>query len=60
MDNTYIIGSEPIDLVAAITNIFQIVEGYKLMERNNIIITDYRSCMIDFNFKEYFCEQFSD
>ena len=30
------------------------------METNDIIITDYRSYIIDFNFEEYFCEQFSD
>ena len=60
MDNTYIIGSEPIDSVAATTNILQIAEGCKLMETNKIIITDYRLYLIDFNFEEYFCEQFSD
>ena len=60
MDNTYIIGSEPIDSVAVTTNILQIVEGCKLMETNKIIITDIRSYLIDFNFEEYFCKQFSD
>ena len=60
MNNTCMIGSEPIDSVAATINILQIVEGCKLIETNDIIITDHRSHIINFNFEEYFCEQFSD
>ena len=39
--------------------IIDCIEGYVLLETNEIFISDYRSYLFDINFEEYFGETFS-
>ena len=54
MDNTYITRSKPINLIAITPNIMECIEGYKLLEANEVMIMDHRSYLVDINFECYF------
>ena len=47
-------GSKPINFIAVTSRIIEYVEGYKLINYNNHLETDYRVCMIDINTEDYF------
>ena len=52
-------GSRLIDTIAATTGIMQVIEGCKLIETNEIVISDYHTYIIDVNLSNYFEEYFS-
>ena len=54
LDKTYKRGSRAIDSIAALFGIMQYIEGYKLLEYNKIVESDYRVYMIDVAIEEYF------
>ena len=59
LDCTYIGGSSYIDSIAGTQNILDFVEGSKLLEANEITISDHRKFVIDINIESYFGESFS-
>ena len=59
LDSTNINGSKPIDSIALSSGVIDFIEGAKLLGNKNVIITDHRAYMIDFNMEEYFQDQFS-
>ena len=59
MDKTYIGGSTPINSIAASLGLLEYVEGSKLMNHNDIVLSDYRGYIVDINFEAYFHEQLS-
>jgi len=48
-----------IDTIAVTPNIIECIKGYKLLEVNDIIITDYHTYLVDINFEKYFQAQLS-
>ena len=54
MDNTYLTRLRPIKIVAVSPNLIECIEGYKILEVNDIIITDYRLYIIDINLERYY------
>ena len=60
LDWTYEYSSKCIDVVAAILEILQQIEGSMLYEVNEIINTDHRSCIFDINLEGYFNDQISE
>ena len=59
MNNTHNRDSSPIDNIAVSLGLIKVVKGHVLLETNDILISDYRSYMIDLNFQRYFDETFS-
>ena len=59
MDNTYKIGSRPIDSITALQGIINCIEGYKLVEVNKVVLSDHRGYLVDINFELYFFKQMS-
>jgi len=59
MDNIHIDGSKSIDSIAVTLNIIECIEGCKLLEANEVMITDYRFYLVDINFECYFEVQLS-
>ena len=59
MDTTYIQGKTPIDSIALSCGAISYVEGVKLMEYNEFVMTDHRGYLLDINFEDYFNNQFS-
>ena len=56
LDKIYIRGSKYIDSVAITQNLLDFVEESKLLEANEVTISDYRALLIDINLEEYFEE----
>jgi len=56
MDKTYIGGSVPIDSVAATPSIIEYIEVCKLLLHCEVVLSDYRSYLVDINFEAYFEE----
>jgi len=56
MDLTQKRGSKSIDSVAVLENLMTYIEGYKLLETNEVISTDHRLFIIDINLEDYFAE----
>jgi len=54
LDNTNIKGSKPIDSIAVTDRILEYIEGSALLHHNEIVPSDHRSYLVDFNAKEYF------
>ena len=46
--------SKPIDSIVATSGIIKYMEGYKMVNYNNIAETDYGAHMIDINIEDYF------
>ena len=59
MDNTYQEGSLLIDFIAILINAMECVEVCTILETHGIVISDYRSYIIDFKIEEYFGEELS-
>ena len=59
MDKTYIGRSTLINSIVASPGLLEYVEGLKLMNNNDIILSDYRRYIVDINFKVYFNEWLS-
>ena len=59
MDKIYIRGSKLIDSIVMSLDITEYVKRYKLLSYTKVIISDYRSYLIDINFEAYFDEQLS-
>ena len=59
IDNIYKIGSKPIHSIAASPSIMNCIEGYKLIEVNEIVLSNHRGYLIDINLELYFSEQIS-
>ena len=59
LGNTSISGRHLIDSIAVLLGIMQYIEGYQLLDNNNILYLDYRAYLIDANFEEYFNDNFS-
>ena len=57
MDPTQKRDSKSIDSIAVLENLITHIKGYKLLETNEVISTDYRSFIIDINLEDYFTEQ---
>ena len=55
----HITGSKLIDIEAVFLNLMECIEGCKLLETNEIIITDYRLYLIDINLKKCYRAQLS-
>ena len=53
-DLTYKEGSKPLDLIAASKGLLQYITGYKLINYDEIIPTDYYGFLIDINTDGYF------
>ena len=51
MDPTHKRGLRPIDIIAALSNVIECIEGYQLLEVNEIIISKHKSYLVDINFK---------
>ena len=49
----------PIDSVAISVGAIQCIEGCQLLEYHDIVMSDYKAYLIDFNLEEYFQEEFS-
>ena len=45
--------------VATTKGLIQFIKGFLLLEWNEVIITNYRSYIIDINLEEYFQDQFT-
>ena len=56
IDKTCISGSTPIDSIATSPGMFEYVKGYKLINYNDIILSDHRGYIVDISFKAYFEE----
>ena len=54
LDKTYIYGIYPIDSITRLEGICEYIEGYVLIGNNEIVHSDYRANIIDFNIEEYF------
>ena len=54
MGNTHISGSWPINLIAATPFIINCIEEYKLLDTNEVLLTDHRLYLIDINLERYF------
>jgi predicted membrane-bound spermidine synthase len=50
---------QSINSIAVTPELIEFVENYKLLETNDIVITDHRACVIEVNLSEYFSEIFS-
>ena len=59
LDKTEVNSSKVIDTIIASCWEIEYVKGYTLLEYNEIVLSDYRSCLIDVNLEGYFDEQFS-
>ena len=59
LDKTEVNGTKAIDTIAASYSVIEYVEGCKLLEYNEIVVSDYRVCIIDVNLEDYFNEQLS-
>ena len=59
MDNTFVRGSKPIDTTAITSELMKYMEGCRLLYENEIVLSDYRSYLVDINFESYFSEQLS-
>ena len=53
-DSTFIIGWKQIDFTATTIGLLEYIDGYKLINYNKILITDYQGYLIDLNLSEYF------
>ena len=60
MDKTYIKGSNPIDSIVVTDRVLEYIEGSSLLHHNEIIPSDHRSYIVDFNAEDYFDENISD
>ena len=47
-------GKHPINSIAASVRLMPYIEGYKLLNNNDILYSDHRSYLIDVNLEEYF------
>ena len=56
MDNTHKEGSSAIDTIAASLNIMECIEGCRLIDTSDIVLSDHYSYLIDFNIERYFGE----
>ena len=54
MNNMHQIGSKLIDTIAVSLGIMECIEGYSIIETNEIIIKDYHLDFVDINFETYF------
>ena len=54
IDSTYKYGSKMIDIIATTTELIEYVDGCKMNEFTEILITDYRDFIVDFNLEDYF------
>ena len=59
MDNTHKDGSKLIDSIAASYRIISYIERCKLIEANEVVLSDHRGYLVDINFELYFNEQMS-
>ena len=59
MDNMHQKGSKPIDIVTILPGIMEYIEGYSIIETNEIIIINYWLYLVDINFENYFQENLS-
>ena len=50
----HIYRSQPIDSIAVSPEILEFIEGCALLNHNEIILSDHRVYIVDFNVKEYF------
>ena len=57
LDKTCKNGSKLIDSIAVTSGIIEYVEGYELINYNDIAETDHRVHMIDINVEDYFKEE---
>ena len=60
MDNTNINEKYPIDSLVATYGILEHIEGYKLVNNNEIIYSNHRRYVINTNLEEHFKNQFSE
>ena len=54
MDNTHISGSQPIDSIVATLFIMNCIKRCKLLDANEVLLTDHRLYLIDINLERYF------
>ena len=54
MEKTFKPGTKPIDSIAASTGVIEHIEGYKLLDYNEIVETDHRGHVIDIALDTYF------
>ena len=54
IDNIHISGSWPINSIVATLFIMNCIEGCKLLDANEVLLTDYRSYLVDINLERYF------
>ena len=59
LDNTHVRGSVPIDSIAIRSGLMSHVEGIKLLERNEVVMSDHRAYLLDVNAEEYFESELS-
>ena len=59
LDNIHKEGSKCIDSIVVSIGIMEYVEGYQLMNYNDIVELDHRAYIIDVAIGEYFDEEFS-
>ena len=59
IDKIHIRGSKYIDSAVMTQNLLDFVEGSKLLEANEVTISDHRALLIDINLEEYFEETMS-
>jgi len=60
LDNTHIHRSQPIDLIAVSPGILEFIERCALLNHNEIIPSDHRVYLVDFNAEEYFQNEISE
>jgi len=53
-DSTYQYRSNCIDIIAASTNLLEFIDGYSIVDFNQIIITDHRGFLVDVNLEDFF------
>ena len=59
-DSTYKKGSKSIDLVATTSRLLEYIDRYRLIDYNEIIVSNYQGYLIDINLENYFdIKQFS-
>jgi len=54
LEVTYKYGSKYIDTIVAIDSILEMVDGYEITHFEELLYTDHRGYIVDFNLKAYF------
>ena len=53
-DSSYEYGTKCMDMITTTLDLIKYVDGYRIVNFNDIIITNHRGFIIEFNLEEYF------